>query len=171
MQLNEFGRIAHDEWVVLKSRYPHLNFDVFQIMPNHMHGIVVVGPTLAVVPTLDHDSLLDHDPGIKIQKNDYVDFDHPEDDGTTARVVRADLADHADHADEEDRNISLSDAMGAYKSIVFVKCLEIFKSRDERMGKFWQRSFDDKIIRSENSLQNIANYIVNNPKKWGEKKF
>ena len=75
------------------------------------------------------------------------------------------------NADEEDRNISLSDAMGAYKSIVFVKCLEIFKSRDERMGKFWQRSFDDKIIRSENSLQNIANYIVNNPKKWGEKKF
>lgn len=42
MILNEYGRIAHDEWVKLSERFENIELDVFQIMPNHMHGIVVL---------------------------------------------------------------------------------------------------------------------------------
>ena len=32
--------------------------------------------------------------------------------------------------------------------------------------KLWHRNFFDRIIRDERMLQNITNYIINNPKKW-----
>jgi putative transposase len=51
MLLNELGEIAYNEWIKLTERFPNFELDVFQIMPNHMHGIIVlkdVGVTLAV---------------------------------------------------------------------------------------------------------------------------
>ncbi|PIY04942.1 MAG: hypothetical protein COZ21_05210, partial [Bacteroidetes bacterium CG_4_10_14_3_um_filter_31_20] len=52
MELNECGQIAYDEWLKLSERFSNFELDVFQIMPNHMHGIIVlndiVGATLAV---------------------------------------------------------------------------------------------------------------------------
>ena len=48
MGLNEYGTIAKNEWVKLTYRYPNIELDVFQIMPNHIHGIITVGATLAV---------------------------------------------------------------------------------------------------------------------------
>jgi putative transposase len=42
MILNEYGRIAYDEWIKLSERFPNFGLDVFQIMPNHIHGIIVL---------------------------------------------------------------------------------------------------------------------------------
>jgi len=40
MVLNEYGAIAYDEWIKLADRFHNFELDVFQIMPNHMHGII-----------------------------------------------------------------------------------------------------------------------------------
>jgi len=55
MELNECGWVAYNEWLKLPMRFPNFELDVFQIMPNHMHGIILlraagtsVGATLAV---------------------------------------------------------------------------------------------------------------------------
>ena len=40
MKLNQFGQIAFDEWVKLSERFPNFELDVFQIMPDHLHGII-----------------------------------------------------------------------------------------------------------------------------------
>ncbi len=37
--------------------------------------------------------------------------------------------------------------------------------------KIWQRNFYESIIRTEQSYNNISNYIINNPAKWAEDKF
>ena len=42
MKLNEFGMVAYNEWAKLRERFPNFELDVFQIMPNHMHGIIVL---------------------------------------------------------------------------------------------------------------------------------
>jgi hypothetical protein len=39
MELNDFGIIAYNELENLPERFPNMELDVFQIMPNHMHGI------------------------------------------------------------------------------------------------------------------------------------
>jgi putative transposase len=69
------------------------------------------------------------------------------------------------------RTTGISDIVGAYKSLVFKSCLDIYKSNDELMGKLWQRNYYEHIIRNENAYHNISNYIINNPAKWSEDKF
>jgi len=118
MQLNEFGKIAYNEWLKLAERFRNFELDVFQIMPNHMHGII---------------SLID----------------------TPAPTV----------------NSSISDIIGAYKSLVAEGCLDICKSKNEIMGKLWQRNYYEHIIRNEHAYHRISAYIINNPAKWSEDKF
>ncbi len=42
MILNEFGRIVKKQWLWLKQQYASVDLDIFQIMPNHFHGILVL---------------------------------------------------------------------------------------------------------------------------------
>lgn len=42
MLLNAYGEIAYLTWEKLPSRWPHIQMGAFQIMPNHMHGIIVI---------------------------------------------------------------------------------------------------------------------------------
>ena len=42
MALNDFGTIAYQQWAKLPERFANMELDVFQIMPNHMHGIIIL---------------------------------------------------------------------------------------------------------------------------------
>lgn len=66
---------------------------------------------------------------------------------------------------------TVSDIVGAYKSLVANGCLDVYKSKNETMGKLWQRNYYEHIIRNERSLSRISEYILNNPNKWMEDKF
>ena len=158
MILNDFGQIAYDEWVKLAERYADFELDVFQIMPNHMHGIItlnsVVRATLAVAQNdvnHQHDVNLPNNHDIQID-GDVVGIRAGASPAPTARTA-------------------VSDIVGAYKSLVANGCLEIFKSRNVTMGKLWQRNYYEHIIRNEQSYERISNYILMNPKKWNEDKF
>lgn len=125
MKLNEFGIVAYTEWMKLPQRYPNLELDVFQIMPNHVHGIILL--------------------------NEIV----------TPKIIPPDKTSAA----------SISEIIGAYKSLVTNGCLELFKSQNITMGKFWQRNYYEHIIRNEKSYATISDYIENNPAKWKDDKF
>jgi len=42
MILNEYGNIVEQCWFDLPNHYPNIKLDAFCIMPNHIHGIVVI---------------------------------------------------------------------------------------------------------------------------------
>ena len=42
MVLNKFGLVAKQEWERLTKRFPKIELGSFIIMPNHMHGIIVI---------------------------------------------------------------------------------------------------------------------------------
>jgi putative transposase len=133
MSLNEYGEIAYNEWGKLAERFPNFELDVFQIMPNHIHGIIVLNDSVA------------------LQQN------HSGQPQGIAPTV--------------------SDIVGAYKSLVANECLKTWKSKwgdvdtVPMMGKLWQRNYYEHIIRDEQSYQRISEYIVNNPAKWLDDKF
>jgi len=142
MILNEYGQIAYDEWVKLLERFPNFELDVFQIMPNHMHGIIaLVGATLAVA------------------QNDSV--------AQNEMIVGNDIRAGASPAPTK----TVGDIIGAYKSLVANGCLDIFKTKNETMGKLWQRNYHEHIIRDEQSYHRISEYIINNPENWTDDKF
>ena len=40
--LNKFGLIAATAWKDIPQHYPNVRMDIFQIMPNHIHGIIEI---------------------------------------------------------------------------------------------------------------------------------
>ena len=42
MQLNQLGEIAADRWSVIPDLHPDTKLDAYVIMPNHMHGIIII---------------------------------------------------------------------------------------------------------------------------------
>ncbi|MBI2019463.1 transposase [Candidatus Daviesbacteria bacterium] len=42
MQLNDVGKMVGDWWLKIADKYPGIELDVYQIMPNHIHGIVII---------------------------------------------------------------------------------------------------------------------------------
>ena len=149
MDMNQFGQIAFDEWLKLSARFPNFELDVFQIMPNHIHVIIFlkdVGANLAVV----------------LNNTDEIRAGADISKGAGADISKGAGASPAP---------TVSDIVGAYKSLVANRCLEIYKLKNETMGKFWQRNYYEHIIRDVKSYETISNYIINNPSKWAEDKF
>ena len=186
MVLNDFGQIAYDEWEKLPERYPNMFLDVFQIMPNHIHGVVAlggmrdadVGATLAVAlndntVALNDNTVAQNDN--TVAQNDNTVAQNNANNDTTAHDNRATA--HDNRATAHDNRATarvaptVGNIVGAYKSLVTNKCLEICKFQGEYMGKLLQRDYWEHIIRNEQSYQRIANYIVNNPENWENDKF
>lgn len=141
MVLNEMGNMAYNEWIKLTERFPNFELDVFQIMPNHMHGIIVlndtpVEATLAVAQN-------------EIDKSNEID------------LIGAAGASPAPTA--------VGDIVGAYKSLVANACLNIYKSKNEIMGKLWQRNYYEHIIRNEQSYQTIFGIYHQQSCKMGKR--
>ncbi|OGF57589.1 MAG: hypothetical protein A2Z21_06155 [Candidatus Fraserbacteria bacterium RBG_16_55_9] len=42
MALNEYGRLVHDEWLRSAEIRDEIQMDQFVVMPNHLHGIVII---------------------------------------------------------------------------------------------------------------------------------
>ncbi|MCZ6554441.1 MAG: transposase [SAR324 cluster bacterium] len=45
MSLSEFGRAAEAAWLAIPEHFEPLRLDAFVIMPNHVHGIIVINGT------------------------------------------------------------------------------------------------------------------------------
>lgn len=56
-------------------------------------------------------------------------------------------------------------------SLVANGCLGIFKTKNETMGKLWQRNYHEHIIRNDKSYNIISEYIVNNAANWTNNKL
>jgi REP element-mobilizing transposase RayT len=137
MLLNDFGIITEKCWFDLPNHYNNCKLNCVIVMPNHVHGIVVieymnVGTGFKPIPT-------DDGTGLK---------PIPTDDGTSLEHVPTD-------------KYSLSEIMRGFKTFSSRRINESGKYFR------WQRSFYDHIIRFEkNELENIQRYIIDNPSKW-----
>jgi len=120
MSLNHFGEIVQTCWGDLAKHYPHAEPDVFVVMPNHIHGIIVLG------------DLSDVGAGLK-------------------------------PAPTAVKRCGLSEIIRAFKTFSSRRINEL---RGRHGIPVWQRNYYEHVIRNENDLNEISEYIVNNPLKW-----
>lgn len=64
---------------------------------------------------------------------------------------------------------TVSDVIGAYKSIVSSEWLKQCKKNNLEMGILWERSFYDHIIRNDEDYECKQRYINENPIRWSIK--
>lgn len=176
MILNEAGKMIAEEWMNLSDRFIRIRLHEFTIMPNHFHGIVeIVGAPLVVarsspdVPRADQNHLeerLGAGPG---QPQGIAPTGAPMEAPTGARTVAPAEAGTATPAEVP----TIGDIVSAFKSLTTVKYIQGVKNANWKKfnKKLWQRNYYEHIIRNENSLNTIANYIIENPKRWKEDRF
>ena len=67
----------------------------------------------------------------------------------------------------------LGQIVGAFKSITTNGYIRGVKTDQWESfdGRFWQRNYHEHIIRNEQSLNTIRQYVENNPASWKQDKF
>ncbi|MBV6479500.1 MAG: hypothetical protein HGGPFJEG_02274 [Ignavibacteria bacterium] len=64
--------------------------------------------------------------------------------------------------------VILGDIIGAFKSITTNEYIKKVNSKElpSYQNRIWKRNYHDRIIRNENEIKNIREYIRNNPINW-----
>ncbi len=155
MILNECGTIAYNEWLKTPEIRPQTELDVFVIMPNHIHGIIIINDTRRGVLNTPIDGKGElHSP---VDENEQGVCNTPDDEKQGVCNTPLPLR-------------SPSQTVGAivrgYKSSI----TKWFRNNTD-IETVWQRNYHEHVIRNEQSYQTISNYIVNNPASWKEDKF
>lgn len=127
MCLSDIGRIVESEWIITEQIRKNVKIDKFFIMPNHIHGILVID---------------DANCSVEAPRR-----------GASTTALKP-------HHRPEWKSDSLGSIINQFKSVCTKKIWKI----DPAFA--WQSRFYDHIIRNEESLNNIRQYIINNPKKW-----
>jgi putative transposase len=161
IKISKIGVIADILWYEIKNRAKNVELGAFVVMPNHIHGILTLHGDGSGVDNTDGDTA----PGLI----SYPDA-HILSEDRTGHILSEDRTGHAQLSVGQRRfqNIgknSISSIVGGYKSAV--------TKHAHRLGfEFaWQTRFYDRIVRDERAYHTISEYIVNNPKKWGEDRF
>lgn len=143
MILNNVGTLVEEEWVRTANVRHYITLDAFIIMPNHVHGIIVFngrGTPVACPEVTQINTMLS-----KIQ-------------GTPpACPYESKFGKGIPH--------SLPTIIGQFKSLA---TKQINTKWNVSGVKIWQRNYYEHIIRDEESLGKIREYIVNNPINWQE---
>ena len=128
MHLNALGKIVQEYWRQIAGKRPNVELDTSVVMPNHLHGIVIVGDEDDDV-TPSHDTIAQMNAKLTLTPG------------------------------------SLGAIIGQFKRAVTIrsKSLALHPAHP-----IWQRNYYEHIVRSEESLNAIRDYIFHNPARWSD---
>ncbi|MFQ5863408.1 MAG: transposase, partial [Candidatus Brocadiales bacterium] len=128
--LNEIGCMVQKTWIELPRYYTGVDIDEFVIMPNHLHGIIILnvgaGPRAC-----------------------------PGEEGQPQGVAPT-------------KTLALPDIIYSFKSLTTKRYIKGVKQNgwEPFERHFWQRNYYEHVIRNEEDLNEIREYVINNPLKW-----
>ncbi|MCW5876362.1 MAG: transposase [Anaerolineales bacterium] len=138
VMLSALGELAQREWRLSAAMRQEIRLDEFVVMPDHFHAIVFID---------DHDSRS----GEPLKK-------------TVGAHGRAPL--QGDQAKPQSRKPrSLGSLIAAYKAASTRVVRQHLENPDL---KVWQRNYYDRVVRNQNELERIREYIAYNPLKLWE---
>ncbi len=160
--LNDAGKMVKNQLLILQQRFPNIKLHEYIVMPNHFHAILeIVGATLVVA---QNNTVAQN---IAVAQNDVVAQNINDNDNYQKGQPQG-------FAPTETTNKkTLGDMVGAFQSITTVNYIRGVKNNNWQTfdGKLWQRNYWEHIIRNQRSLQQISEYIINNPANWTDDKF
>ena len=161
--MNDAGRMVDHWWNELPDKFTAVALDYYVVMPNHFHGIIIINNRRGepcVRPYIEHEHERNNRrgescirPHIEHERNNEgehkVQGEHKVRpygtlDGTVGRVIQA------------------------FKSLTTNAYIQGVKNHNwpPFPGKLWQRNYYERIIRNDEELHNIRQYIDNNPVNW-----
>ena len=124
MRLNRFGNVVNKCWLEIPHHFPDVKIDAFVVMPNHMHGIIV------------------------LINNCRGEVTSPAPKGAETAPLR---------------KCTLGQVIAYFKYQTTKAINQIHKTPGHRV---WQRNYYEHVIRNEADLNEIRQYILDNPVQW-----
>lgn len=138
MILNGPGQMVESVWRELPQHYPGVEVDTFVVMPNHLHGVIIlVGAGPRACPD---------NPGQPQGARG-----QPQGVAPTGTMSLPDVV---------HRFKSLTTARYR-RGILHGRWLPF-------PGRLWQRNYYERVIRDDAELHRIRQYIIDNPARWSE---
>ncbi len=143
VRLNQYGRAVEQEWMRTDIVRPSVVLDDYVVMPNHFHAILFLTDVGASRSSalLGAVSLSD---GRLAGNADW---------GRATRRV----------APTGPTPASIGAIVGQFKSLV-TKKINALRGTPQR--PVWQRNYYERVIRNEDELNRIREYVANNPLQW-----
>ncbi|HBK33958.1 TPA: hypothetical protein DEP34_02185 [Candidatus Uhrbacteria bacterium] len=185
MIMNVIGKMVHHIWNELPNKFPDIVLDEYIVMPDHFHGIIwitAVGaglvPAHGLVPAQctvsvrnaksDHCSNdngnMTMDTGVDTRAENVGDGLVPSLCTVPSQNVGVDT--RAENVGVDTRSTpTLGDIIRVFKSMTTVEYIVGVKKQNwpSFSCRLWQRGYYDHIVRDENDLSRIRDYIRNNP--------
>lgn len=146
VNLSDFGVIASNLWQEIPDNFDGVEIDEFIIMPNHIHGIIKITSR----------GLINQTPTLACNQHQTLMIP------TTHTLIPNELESNISGAN----NLMKSDKYLLGKIIRYFKAKTTKKIRDNNFYFQWQKNYYEHIIKSEESLNSIRIYILNNPSRW-----
>ena len=150
MYYNEVGKLATKFWLEIPKHFPFIELGEYQVMPNHVHGILILEKK--------YDFVLDDAMPVTIDDTTSVQTLH-------CKVSTSDKSKNKFMSDISPKSGTISTILRSYKSVVTKNAHFI------QPNFSWQERFHDHIIRDSQSFENIQNYIANNVQNWKNDTF
>jgi REP element-mobilizing transposase RayT len=152
MVLSQFGEMVHEEWARTVELRPYVRLDGFIVMPNHVHGIIWI---------VDDDSgdTAGHPIVGATRASPLPEIHHPP--GPEPTTHPSPLPET--NPPRGPKPGSLGAIVGSFKSAVTKRINELRRTPG---ASVWQRYYFEHIIRNEQSLERIRDYVAGNPTCW-----
>jgi len=141
--LTAVGSMVASVWSQLSTHYPAVQTDAFVIMPNHIHGILLLTDDHHRHTSPDRGQVWEPAPTSEPHVPPPMDSEPPP-------------------------TLGLSDVVHRFKMLTTHRFAELAAQRPVRptIGRLWQRNYYEHVIRDDDSLLRIREYIANNPLAW-----
>jgi REP-associated tyrosine transposase len=159
MLFNDISCIAMGCWESLPEHFPMVSLDEYVFMPNHFHGIINISYNQGLInqaPTCVNNpnpGVMNHAPTGVLMPNPGV-INHPPTVNKNEFVGVQFIA-------PANRTPTLGMVVRSFKALA---SRQIHLSGKIDFG--WQRNYYEHVIRNEDSLNHIREYIRSNPPRW-----
>jgi REP element-mobilizing transposase RayT len=143
MQRNEWVQIAWNRWHTIPDHFPHVELDAYVVMPNHVHGIIVIAGPVGAQHAAPLPQSGPRQPAPR--------------QSAPLQPLRT--------------NVQPGSLGAIVRSLKSSATKRINELRNMPGTPFWQRNYWEHIIRDEASLNRIREYIETNPARWTEDHF
>jgi putative transposase len=158
MKLSSIGILADVFWHEIKNHVENIELGAFVVMPNHIHGILV----------LDKPEIVVESNTTPVNRN--VETGHALSLQTPNQTIIQMKSPALERFRNQGKN-TVSSIIGSYKSAVTKHCSRLNLTDADGVFFGWQTRFHDHIIRNNDEYQRINDYIETNPGNWGKDKF
>jgi len=155
--------IIRDIWQEIPVKFQGVDLDAFIIMPNHVHGIVVIKKECRDMIQQAH---IDNNENIR---EGLIHQMHIKDYAKDMEVSFVNQAPTKNQTDPKtkDWSLMLNSNQTVGKIIRYFKAKTAKIVHDRFFPSFqWQRNYYEHTVRSPRELDSIREYIINNPLKW-----